>query len=797
MVSLRIEICNERLLPRFGVDRTLIMLGRRLQQSGHHVSFVCLRCEPSMLSSITSDLTTLALPEGLDMVGTEAAVMAAMEERWRQNAPDIVIVGGWPFCEAAARAPGFGIKSIFNDHGAVAQDGLRDPHLTIQLELRRIRQLALPFADWAVPISSFIRRSQTEHDRGSDVQMRTILHGADHMELGIVGSGPRQLQDQRTLDRLTRLVENDARLLLALGRFEGQGYKNSPAAYDVLRQVRQQVPEARLLVLDAGADCGVPQDLSPVVERLGAPDDLTLQEIMKLSSAGISTSRWEGFNLPVVEMQWLSRPAVAFNLGGHPEVIADPWLLCEDEAEMAGKLVQLLRGETPVDLAPRFAAFRERFTWERALDRWEAAIAEIAAGRQDSVPVQNGDPRQRRIVLVDVTNASLDSANPGVIRVVRRLCCELQHRPEFDLVFAGWNQETADYEFLNATRRMFLESYSGPTDGLGLMREGGRNLTPAEFVHAINIGRLQPPVLFTPEVLLDGGASARADWAQRNGFKFAAILHDIIAISHPELCDPKITAVFPEYLDALLRCDAVWFVSGTTQDAFSWYAGLRQRSLPAVRGPVWLPGQFGKQLRRTDPPANDAPEVRILCVSTLEPRKNHSRLLEAFASLRERRPELPVRLVMIGNRYAGAPEIAEQVQAAARRDQCVEWHGAVSDERLAEEFDRATFTVYPSVVEGFGLPILESLWMGRPCVTHNDGVMRELAEQGGCMVADMTNPVAMMQAVETLATDRELLARLRREACSRKIKTWRDYTDEMADRLARIEEKVDEYEPVS
>jgi len=101
------------------------------------------------------------------------------------------------------------------------------------------------------------------------------------------------------------------------------------------------------------------------------------------------------------------------------------------------------------------------------------------------------------------------------------------------------------------------------------------------------------------------------------------------------------------------------------------------------------------------------------------------------------------------------------------------------------------------VAEGLGLPILESLWMGRPCLTHNDGVMRELAEQGGCMVADMTNPVAMMQAVETLAADRELLARLRREACSRKIKTWRDYADEMADRLARIEEKVDEFEPVS
>jgi len=786
MGSLRIEICNERLMPRFGVDRTLIILGRRLAQSGNHVSFVCLRCDQTMLSSITADVTTIPLPEGLDMVGTEAYVMAAVAERWKQYPPDVLIVGGWPFCEAAAKAPGFGIKSIFNDHGAVAQDGLKDPHLTIQLELRRIRQLALPFADWAVPVSSFIRRSQTELDRGSDLGMLTILHGADHMELGVVGCGPRKPEDQRTLGRLTALIQNGAKLLLSLGRFEAEGYKNSPAAYEVLRQVRLQLPEVRLLILDAGGDCSVPQDLSPLVEPLGAPDDLTLQEIMKLSAAGVSTSRWEGFNLPVVEMQWLNRPAVAFNLGGHPEVVADPWLLCEDVLEMAVKLGRLLRGEAPIDLARRFADFHERFTWDHALDRWERAIQQLADARRDICEVVKGNPRRRRIVLVDVTNASLDPANPGVIRVVRRLCFELQHHPGLELVFVAWNPGAADYIFLEETRRRFLESYSGPTDGLGLLCSGGRNMTPAEFVHAINVGRAQVPILFTPEVLLDGGASARTDWAKRHGFKFAAVLYDIIPIYQPELCDPNIAAVFPAYLDAILRTDAVWTISGTTQDAFSRYAASRERGMPPVHGVFWLPGQLGEQPRRANPSSNIEPEIRILCVSTLEPRKNHLRLLEAFGMLRAKRPDLRLRLVLIGNRYAGAPEIADEVEAAAQRDPNIEWQGAVNDQRLADEFDRAAFTVYPSLVEGFGLPILESLWMGRPCLTHNDGVMRDLAVEGGCFMADMTYPHAIMQCLETMATDQELLSRLRRDACSRRIRTWQDYADDIAGGLAAV-----------
>ena len=786
MTSLRIDICNERLLPRFGVDRVLVLLGRRLVQAGHQVTFVCLRCDQTMLSSIAAGVSIIPLPEGLDMVGAEASVTAAMTERWTQDPPDVVVVGGWPFCDAAARARGFGIKSIFNDHGAVAQDGLVDPQLTIQLELRRIRQLALPFVDQAVPVSGFIRRSQTELDRGSAAGVHTLLHGADHMALGIVEADQSQHQGGTVFRLLSSRAQQGAKLLLALGRFEAIGYKNSPAAYEVLRHVRRELPQARLLILDAGADCGVPLDLKHFVDLLGAPDDLTLQEIMKLSSAGVSTSLWEGFNLPIAEMQWLDRPALAFNLGGHPEVIADPWLLCEDVTEMAAKLARLLRGEAPVDLPRRFAAFREQFTWDEALCAWEQEITELASAPRDSVEITKGDARERRIILVDVTCASLDPANPGVIRVVRRLCAELQHNPDFELVFAGWNSETEDYIFLDETRRKFLEGYGGPTDGLGLLASFGRKMTPAELIRAINVDRARAPVLLMPEVVLDGGAGARADWARRHGFKFVAILYDIIPIYRPELCDPKIAEVFPAYLEAILRTDAVWSISGTTQDAFLGYAASLGRSVPSTCSAVWLPGQLGEQPRRTDAGANIGEEIRILCVSTLEPRKNHLRLLEALRLLRDRRPDLQLRLVLIGNRYAGAPEIAEQVQAAARRDIGIEWHGAIDDERLAAEFDRAVFTVYPSLVEGFGLPILESLWMGRPCLTHDGGVMLELASDGGCVTADMTDTNAIAVALEQMATDRALLTRLCQEARDRTIKTWQEYAGDMASRLLAL-----------
>jgi len=784
MGPLLIEICNERLLPRFGVDRLLVLLARQLAKAGHEIGFVCLRCDKEMLLPISPDVTVLPVPEGLNMEGTEAAATAAMLQRWQQRRPDAVVVGGWPFFELAARAGAYDVASIFMDAGAVAQDGLPEPQLTIQRELRRIRQLTLPLIDRVLPISDFIRRTQSEPDRGNDTGVKTVLLGADHMALGTFG-GDQQTGDSRDLvQRLERKTGRGEQLLIALGRFEAHGYKNSPAIYDVFRMVLERAPSTRLLLLDAGQDCEVPADLTPLVELLGAPDDLTLQEIMRLCAAGISTSLWEGFNLPIAEMQWLGRPAVAFSLGAHPEVVAEPWLLCDDTKEMATKIVALLKGDGSPELHARFAEFRERRQWEFTLSAWESEICDAVQGRAAAVVTARNESPGRRIILVDVTNASLDPANPGVIRVVRRLCAELQQNPDFELVFAAWDLQSEDYTFLNETRRKFLEGYSGPTDGLSLLSSGGRNLTPAELIRAINVGRTRQSILFTPEVLLDGGALARTKWAKRHGFKFAAILHDIIPIYRPEFSDPKINEVFPGYLEAILRADAVWSNSRTTQDAFNGYAASIGRVMPPENGAVWLPGQFGEQPRRTGPAANAGPEIRVLCVSTLEPRKNHLRLLEAFGKLSARRPDLRLRLVLIGNSYAGAPEIAEQVRAAAKLNASIEWLGTIDDARLAAEFENCTFTVYPSLVEGFGLPIVESLWMGRPCLAHNDGVMQELAVPGGCLTTDMTDPESIMRSLERLVTDEALLERLREQARGRKITTWRDYADEIAGRLS-------------
>ncbi len=83
------------------------------------------------------------------------------------------------------------------------------------------------------------------------------------------------------------------------------------------------------------------------------------------------------------------------------------------------------------------------------------------------------------------------------------------------------------------------------------------------------------------------------------------------------------------------------------------------------------------------------------------------------------------------------------------------------------------------MAEGFGLPITESLWHGRPCICADFGVMAEHARGGGCLTVDTRDAAALAEAIRQLATDASLRHRLAREAIERPLKTWREYADDI------------------
>jgi hypothetical protein len=114
----------------------------------------------------------------------------------------------------------------------------------------------------------------------------------------------------------------------------------------------------------------------------------------------------------------------------------------------------------------------------------------------------------------------------------------------------------------------------------------------------------------------------------------------------------------------------------------------------------------------------------------------------------------------------------------------------VDDATLIELYSKADFTVYPSLIEGFGVPIVESLAFGKPCLCADSGVMAELAADGGCVTANVQSVDALSERIELLIGDSALLGDLSEQARSRPVRTWDEYARDFVMILAQQSDRL-------
>ncbi len=774
---MNILMCNERFLFRFGMDRTLILLGQHLTTIGHRVSAMAHQGDRAVLEGLFSRVIDVPVQVD-DYLRLDELTAAWLETAWNEcfahaAPPEVVVVGGWPFFSAIPFLRRTGAAVVFVDFGAVPLDGYSGGALAVQEQVRRLRRRYLGEASLVIAISEFIARSQSRIDVGDKVPVLPVLLGADHLETPTWSAD--RVSPGRSRGELDRRLAG-RRTVLALGRWEPGCYKNSEAAFEVLDRLRADVPDAALLILDEPAKVTIPGGLRDAVFPIGYPDDAALVDLMRRVDLGISVSRWEGFNLPLAEMQWLGRPALAFDLAAHPEVVVHPWYLCRDTAEMAAKASAVLldRGLDAAAGREASARFRDRFRWRRFTETCADAFAGLV--RETSRPVA---PGRQPAVIVDVTNATRDPANPGVIRVSRRVGRELQRhvRP----LFVVWDDALATYVLPTLAEYRQLGQFNGPeiVDGAPVSDPAFRTLL-TELPGWRGPG---PTWLLLTETLSAQRAPGVVRFARAHGLALAAIFYDAIPVLHPEWCNEEIVGHHAQYMRSLSGCDVLLPIShfsGTCLTEFWKQEGLHG----GLVRPHLLPGEFGGGPRATEVRAPSGDEVKILCVSTLEPRKNHLGLVRACLHMQERFPTLAWSLTMVGNRYAGASDIIETIEALAATNPRIRWLGVVDDAELVRRYRDATFTVYPSFIEGFGMPILESLWHGRPCICSRENALGELASGGGCLPTDVRDEQALADAIHRLATDRGLLATLTEEAVQRKITTWNEYVEGLLSILA-------------
>jgi glycosyltransferase involved in cell wall biosynthesis len=147
----------------------------------------------------------------------------------------------------------------------------------------------------------------------------------------------------------------------------------------------------------------------------------------------------------------------------------------------------------------------------------------------------------------------------------------------------------------------------------------------------------------------------------------------------------------------------------------------------------------------------------VLCVGTIEPRKNLERTVEAFGRLRRRGTDHI--LVLAGAPYFGMRRLAATI-ARLRLEGAVRVIGHVPDDEMVALYRTADVFVYPSLYEGFGIPVLEAMTCGTPVVASNVTSIPEIAGDAA-LLFDPRDADALASAMESVLSSAEMAARLR------------------------------------
>lgn len=256
-----------------------------------------------------------------------------------------------------------------------------------------------------------------------------------------------------------------------------------------------------------------------------------------------------------------------------------------------------------------------------------------------------------------------------------------------------------------------------------------------------------------------------------------ALFYDAIPMRFPELTPPGTVARFPAYLQDLLRFDGIAAISEESRDSLrEYWRWLGLATTPPVAAiPLGVdPSEF--HVIREIGSVTDRPVV--LSVGTLEGRKNHLALLAACEALWVRGAKFELHIVGHVNAETGGAALARlrALQAAGRT---LRYDGPATDEAIAAAYAECAFTVYPSIAEGFGLPVIESLRHGKPCVCSGRGALGEVSRAGGCVALGSVDPEMLAHAIAWLLDHPAERSALATAARARTFKTWAEYTGEL------------------
>lgn len=244
-------------------------------------------------------------------------------------------------------------------------------------------------------------------------------------------------------------------------------------------------------------------------------------------------------------------------------------------------------------------------------------------------------------------------------------------------------------------------------------------------------------------------------------------IYDLIPILMPNYFMREMQNVFHKILSSIdTNKDWVICISHSTKKDFCKLTGMPEERVFVTH--LGASNNFYKESNTDKIQATlnkyKIPQGRyILGLSTLEPRKNTAHLIRCFFKILSESNYDDVYLVLAGSKGWLYEEVFETADSNSNLKDKIIFTGFIDDEDLSSIYSGASFFVYPSLYEGFGLPPLEAMQCGLPVITSNNSSLPEVVGDAGIMV-DATNEAQLCQAMTKLLNDPNLCQQLSKQA---------------------------------
>jgi len=252
-----------------------------------------------------------------------------------------------------------------------------------------------------------------------------------------------------------------------------------------------------------------------------------------------------------------------------------------------------------------------------------------------------------------------------------------------------------------------------------------------QFILPFYLKRNRIDILWAPEQI--------APVIYNGGVKIVTTVHDLVVYRFPDSCQKSNLYIQKFLLPLTLKKSSIIipvsnYIKNELLDKFTF---LNSNNLLVITnaGPDWLTPSYYNPKKR---------QHFLLSVGNIEPRKNLIRLIKAF----EKVDDLDLRLVIVGPKGWNNSDFYAAIESSPKKNK-IETRGFVSEEELKQLYLTCKALVYPSIYEGFGIPVLEAFSMDCPVLTSKDTVMEEIAGMSA-LYFDPFNPDSIAEKISQI-----------------------------------------------